>query len=116
MATFNVFVEGGEEFARYVARLQNVVGDQPLVITELGLDSRRHGLDNLTPILWFKIGNRTNEAGGGSSGIQWQSCGARIRSFGKASPNASDVTTPRSHSAARVMPSFNPGTAAGYST
>src|SRR5438046_8692954 len=26
------------------------------------------GLDNLTPILWFKIGNRTNEAGGGSSG------------------------------------------------
>src|SRR5204863_3633660 len=30
--------------------------------------SRSHGLDNLTPILWFKIGNRTNEAGGGSSG------------------------------------------------
>ncbi|MCA9249252.1 MAG: site-specific DNA-methyltransferase [Planctomycetales bacterium] len=30
--------------------------------------SRRVGLDNLTPILWFKIGNRTNEAGGGSSG------------------------------------------------
>jgi site-specific DNA-methyltransferase (adenine-specific) len=30
--------------------------------------SRNNGLDNLTPILWFKIGNRTNEAGGGSSG------------------------------------------------
>ena len=30
--------------------------------------SRSLGLDNLTPILWFKIGNRTNEAGGGSSG------------------------------------------------
>lgn len=30
--------------------------------------SRFLGLDNLTPILWFKIGNRTNEAGGGSSG------------------------------------------------
>jgi site-specific DNA-methyltransferase (adenine-specific) len=30
--------------------------------------SRALGLDNLTPILWFKIGNRTNEAGGGSSG------------------------------------------------
>jgi site-specific DNA-methyltransferase (adenine-specific) len=26
------------------------------------------GLDTLTPILWYKIGNRTNEAGGGSSG------------------------------------------------
>lgn len=30
--------------------------------------SRKIGLDNLTPILWFKIGNRTNESGGGSSG------------------------------------------------
>jgi site-specific DNA-methyltransferase (adenine-specific) len=30
--------------------------------------SRALELDNLTPILWFKIGNRTNEAGGGSSG------------------------------------------------
>ncbi len=30
--------------------------------------SRAVGLDALTPILWFKIGNRTNEAGGGSSG------------------------------------------------
>ncbi|HMK79116.1 MAG TPA: site-specific DNA-methyltransferase [Xanthobacteraceae bacterium] len=30
--------------------------------------SRDIGFDTLTPILWFKIGNRTNEAGGGSSG------------------------------------------------
>jgi site-specific DNA-methyltransferase (adenine-specific) len=30
--------------------------------------ARSVGLDALTPILWFKIGNRTNEAGGGSSG------------------------------------------------
>jgi site-specific DNA-methyltransferase (adenine-specific) len=30
--------------------------------------ARTAKLDTLTPILWFKIGNRTNEAGGGSSG------------------------------------------------
>lgn len=30
--------------------------------------ARTLGLDTLTPILWYKIGNRTNEAGGGSSG------------------------------------------------
>jgi modification methylase len=35
---------------------------------DIQVRSRQHGLDNLTPILWFKIGNRTNEAGGGSSG------------------------------------------------
>jgi modification methylase len=36
--------------------------------SDIQVRSRRVGLDNLTPILWFKIGNRTNEAGGGSSG------------------------------------------------
>lgn len=36
--------------------------------SDIQVRSRNHGLDNLTPILWFKIGNRTNEAGGGSSG------------------------------------------------
>ncbi|HZT88276.1 MAG TPA: DNA methyltransferase [Stellaceae bacterium] len=35
---------------------------------DIQVHSRKLGLDNLTPILWFKIGNRTNEAGGGSSG------------------------------------------------
>ncbi|HEU0155464.1 MAG TPA: site-specific DNA-methyltransferase [Stellaceae bacterium] len=35
---------------------------------DIQVRSRNIGLDNLTPILWFKIGNRTNEAGGGSSG------------------------------------------------
>jgi DNA modification methylase len=36
--------------------------------SDIQVRSRKHGLDNLTPILWFKIGKRTNEAGGGSSG------------------------------------------------
>ena len=36
--------------------------------SDIQVRSRSLGLDNLTPILWFKIGNRTNEAGGGSSG------------------------------------------------
>lgn len=36
--------------------------------SDIQVRSRNNGLDNLTPILWFKIGNRTNEAGGGSSG------------------------------------------------
>jgi site-specific DNA-methyltransferase (adenine-specific) len=35
---------------------------------DIMVQARKVGLDTLTPILWFKIGNRTNEAGGGSSG------------------------------------------------
>lgn len=36
---------------------------------DIQVRSRKVGLDNLTPILWYKIANRTNEAGGGSSGF-----------------------------------------------
>jgi modification methylase len=36
---------------------------------DIQVRSREVGLDNLTPILWHKIANRTNEAGGGSSGF-----------------------------------------------
>lgn len=37
--------------------------------SDIQVRSRAIGLDNLTPIFWFKIGNRTNESGGGSSGF-----------------------------------------------
>jgi glycosyltransferase involved in cell wall biosynthesis len=40
---FNVYLESDQEFEGYLARLQNVVGDRPLVMAEIGLDSRSHG-------------------------------------------------------------------------
>jgi O-antigen biosynthesis protein len=42
---FNVFLESQESFDAYVARLQNIAGERPLVLSEIGLDSRRHGQD-----------------------------------------------------------------------
>jgi GT2 family glycosyltransferase len=40
---FNVYLESREKFADYLARLQNLVGERPLVMAEIGLDSRRNG-------------------------------------------------------------------------
>jgi glycosyltransferase involved in cell wall biosynthesis len=40
---FNVYLESDGQLEGYLARLQNVAGDRPLVMAELGLDSRRHG-------------------------------------------------------------------------
>jgi len=40
---FNVFLEREDELARYLAHLHTLAGDRPLVIGELGLDSRRNG-------------------------------------------------------------------------
>jgi O-antigen biosynthesis protein len=41
--SFNVYLERREELERYLARLQNLADDRPLLMAELGLDSRRNG-------------------------------------------------------------------------
>jgi glycosyltransferase involved in cell wall biosynthesis len=40
---FNVYLESDRQLEGYLARLQNVSGDRPLVMAEIGLDSRRNG-------------------------------------------------------------------------
>lgn len=42
-AAFNVYLEEQEKLASYLRRLQNIAGDLPLVLAEIGLDSRRNG-------------------------------------------------------------------------
>jgi GT2 family glycosyltransferase len=42
-ATFNVYLHDPETFRRYLLRLQTLVGDRPLLLGELGLDTLRHG-------------------------------------------------------------------------
>jgi GT2 family glycosyltransferase len=42
---FNVFLEQEQQLVRYLARLHTLAGDRPLVVGELGLDSRRNGCD-----------------------------------------------------------------------
>lgn len=42
---FNVYLESIDRFDAYLSRLQNLSDDRPLVLAELGLDSRRNGVD-----------------------------------------------------------------------
>jgi hypothetical protein len=42
-ATFNVYLHDREAFRRYLLRLQNLVGERPLVLGELGMDTLRQG-------------------------------------------------------------------------
>lgn len=41
---FNVYLESRERLESYLARLHNLAGDRPVLMAEVGLDSRRHGL------------------------------------------------------------------------
>lgn len=59
---FNVYLESQEHLEAYLARLQNIAGDRPLVITEIGLDSRRNGEDAQASVLNWQI--RTTFAAG----------------------------------------------------
>jgi GT2 family glycosyltransferase len=55
LVAFNVFLEQEEAFERYLERLQNLSGDRPLLITEVGLDSRRNGLHAQARVLEWQV-------------------------------------------------------------
>jgi GT2 family glycosyltransferase len=43
LLSFNVFLEEAERLDAYLARLHTLAGDRPLLLSEIGLDSRRNG-------------------------------------------------------------------------
>src|SRR5207247_3740657 len=43
LVCFNAYLESRERFAAYLARLPNIAGDRPLIMSEIGLDSLRLG-------------------------------------------------------------------------
>jgi GT2 family glycosyltransferase len=59
---FNVYLETQEKLEGYLARLQNIAGERPLVIAEIGLDSRRNGEQKQAHVLEWQA--RTAFAGG----------------------------------------------------
>jgi glycosyltransferase involved in cell wall biosynthesis len=52
---FNVYLERRELLERYLARLQNLADDRPLVLAEVGLDSRRNGSEQQAETLGWQI-------------------------------------------------------------
>ena len=62
LVCFNVFLESGPQFESYLARLQNIAGDRPLLVTEAGLDSLRNSESDQARALDWQV--RTAFAGG----------------------------------------------------
>jgi GT2 family glycosyltransferase len=55
LVCFNVYLETQERLAAYLARLQNLTGDRPLIMSEIGLDSRRHGEETQAYVLDWQV-------------------------------------------------------------
>ncbi len=55
LVAFNVYLESPRPLRAYLARLQNLAGDRPLLLAELGFDSRRHGTGEQERVLRWQI-------------------------------------------------------------
>lgn len=53
--SFNVYLEKQDRLEAYLARLQNLAGNRPLLMAEVGLDSRRNGLSRQAEVLEWQI-------------------------------------------------------------
>jgi glycosyltransferase involved in cell wall biosynthesis len=52
---FNVYLESRDRLDAYLARLQNLAGDLPLVMAEIGLDSSRNGEQKQAEVLRWQV-------------------------------------------------------------
>jgi GT2 family glycosyltransferase len=82
LLSYNVYLERQASLDAYLARLHNIAGDRPLILTELGLDSLRNGPAAQAVSLDWQI--RTAFAGG-CAGVfvfawtdEWHRAGAEV--------------------------------------
>ena len=85
LVCFNVYLESQERLCAYLARLQNVAGDRPLLMSELGLDSLRHGDEAQAEALDWQV--RTTFAAGCAGAFifawtdEWYRAGADVEDW-----------------------------------
>ncbi|MFN2502261.1 MAG: glycosyltransferase [Pyrinomonadaceae bacterium] len=69
--SFNVYLETDERLSSYLARLQNIAGDLPLVLAEIGLDSHRNGTDKQASALEWQIRTTFHSGAAGAFVFSW---------------------------------------------
>jgi O-antigen biosynthesis protein len=71
LTAFNVFLEQEGAFESYMARLQNLSGDRPLLVTEFGIDSLRNGLEPQARTLEWQIRHAFATGAAGTFVFAW---------------------------------------------
>jgi GT2 family glycosyltransferase len=71
LVCFNVYLEEEELLEAYLARLQNLAGDRPMLATELGLDSRRHGPETQAIVLGWQVRTAFAAGSAGAFVFSW---------------------------------------------
>ncbi len=68
---FNVYLESREAFEVYLARLQNLAGNRPLLMAEIGLDSRRNGEEAQARSLEWQVRSAFSCGSAGAFVFSW---------------------------------------------
>ena len=68
---FNVYLESEPALAAYLARLHNLAGDRPLVMGEIGLDSRRNGEEAQARALSWQVRTSMTSGCAGAFVFAW---------------------------------------------
>jgi len=68
---FNVFLHDDASFKAYLAKLHNVAGNRPLVLTELGMDSIREGADGQARFLDWQLREAYKGGAAGACVFSW---------------------------------------------
>ena len=95
---YNVYLESQKPLEDYIARLQNIAGDRPLILSEIGLDSLRNGEEQQARSLHWQI--RAAFAGG-CAGVfvfawtdEWHRAGAEVTDWAFGITDAGRVPKP----------------------
>jgi GT2 family glycosyltransferase len=85
LVAFNVFLEDERTYESYLARLQNLCGDRPLLISEVGMDSLRNGEEVQASALRWQV---RHAFGTGAAGVfvfswtdEWHRGGSEVRDW-----------------------------------
>src|SRR2546428_4168369 len=83
---FNVYLESQQRLQAYLARLHTLAGERPVVMSELGLDSRRNGEHQQARTLDWQVRSAFARGGAGAVGYalthQWSRSGEDVRGWG----------------------------------
>ena len=68
---FNVYLEERQRLSDYLARLHNLAGDRPLIMAEIGLDSRKNGTECQASTLHWQIKTVFDSGAAGAFVFAW---------------------------------------------
>lgn len=71
LVCFNVYLEAQERLEAYLPKLQTIAGDRPLIMSEVGMDSLRNGLEKQAQVLEWQVKTAFRAGCGGTFVYAW---------------------------------------------